>query len=290
MTETRFRECARCPLPLLALALGSGIAAAQQQPIELKLAYFVGDQHAMSQWLIKWADKLEKDSGGRIVVKRFPGSQMGPVQQHYDLARTGQADVAWFLHGATPGRFPLTEIVAAALSGRQRRDRHQGAQRSRAAREISRCRAQGREGAAAAHASARQDPHHQEADPHHRRHEGHAAALRLADHSRLRRGARRHAGRRACRPSRSSSCRRARSTACSSITAAPASPSRWAAPSSTRPRCIPTCRASASVMNQDFWNKLPPDLQALVDQVDGRRRKGSRRGLGWARRRPARRR
>ena len=24
---------------------------------------------------------------------------------------TGQADVAWFLHGATPGRFPLTEIV-----------------------------------------------------------------------------------------------------------------------------------------------------------------------------------
>ena len=77
----------------------------------MKLAYFVGDQHAMSQWLIKWSDKLEKESGGRITVKRFPGSQMGPVQQHYDFARTGQADVAWFLHGATPGRFPLTELV-----------------------------------------------------------------------------------------------------------------------------------------------------------------------------------
>jgi TRAP-type C4-dicarboxylate transport system substrate-binding protein len=36
---------------------------------------------------------------------------MGPVQQHYDYARTGQADVSWFLHGATPGRFPLTELV-----------------------------------------------------------------------------------------------------------------------------------------------------------------------------------
>ncbi len=95
----------------LALAVSAGSAAAQQKPIELKLAYFVGDQHAMSKWLIKWADQLEKDSGGRIVVKRFPGSQMGPVQQHYDFARTGQADVAWFLHGATPGRFPLTEIV-----------------------------------------------------------------------------------------------------------------------------------------------------------------------------------
>ncbi len=82
-----------------------------QQKFEMKLAYFVGDQHAMSRWLIKWSENLEQQSGGRITVKRFPGSQMGPVQQHYDFARTGQADVAWFLHGATPGRFPLTELV-----------------------------------------------------------------------------------------------------------------------------------------------------------------------------------
>ena len=78
----------------------------------MKLAYFVGDQHAMSQWLIKWSEQLEKGSGGRIAVKRFPGAQMGPTPGHYDFARTGQADVAWFLHGGTPGRFPLTEIVS----------------------------------------------------------------------------------------------------------------------------------------------------------------------------------
>jgi TRAP-type C4-dicarboxylate transport system substrate-binding protein len=93
----------------------AGVVAAPavwaQQKFDMKLAYFVGDQHAMAQWLIKWSDSLEKQSGGRITVKRFPGSQMGPVPQHYDFARTGQADVAWFLHGATPGRFPLTEII-----------------------------------------------------------------------------------------------------------------------------------------------------------------------------------
>jgi TRAP-type transport system periplasmic protein len=98
-----------------ALATMAGALAAPavwaQQKFEMKLAYFVGDQHAMSRWLIKWCEQLEKDSGGRITVKRFPGSQMGPVQQHYDFARTGQADVSWFLHGATPGRFPLTELV-----------------------------------------------------------------------------------------------------------------------------------------------------------------------------------
>src|SRR6516225_10218315 len=101
----------RVGVSLVALATLLPANLAFAGAIELKLAYFVGDQHAMSQWLVKWANNLERDSGGRITVKRFPGSQMGPVQQHYDFVRTGQADVAWFLHGATPGRFPLTEIV-----------------------------------------------------------------------------------------------------------------------------------------------------------------------------------
>ena len=95
-----------------AIALAAAGAVQAQQKIEMKLAYFVGDQHAMSQWLIKWSEQLEKGSGGRIAVKRFPGAQMGPTPGHYDFARTGQADVAWFLHGGTPGRFPLTEIVS----------------------------------------------------------------------------------------------------------------------------------------------------------------------------------
>ena len=94
-----------------ALAMAAAGAVQAQQKTEMKLAYFVGDQHAMSQWLIKWSEGLEKGSGGRIAVKRFPSAQMGPTPGHYDFARTGQADVAWFLHGGTPGRFPLTEII-----------------------------------------------------------------------------------------------------------------------------------------------------------------------------------
>ena len=103
------RSRSLCLLAALGLAWSSAPFA--QQKIEMKLAYFVGDQHAMSQWLIKWSGQLEKGSGGRIAVKRFPSAQMGPTPQHYDFARTGQADVTWFLHGGTPGRFPLTEIV-----------------------------------------------------------------------------------------------------------------------------------------------------------------------------------
>ena len=94
----------------LAVSLCFAAGAGAQQKIEMKTAYFMPDQHVMGQWFVKWSEQLEKGSGGRIAVKRFPSGQMGPPPGHYDFARTGQSDVAWFLHGLTPGRFPLTEI------------------------------------------------------------------------------------------------------------------------------------------------------------------------------------
>jgi TRAP-type transport system periplasmic protein len=98
---------------LLASAFAAALAAGAQaqDKIEVKVAEFVGAQHFMSQWLVKWGEKLEKQSNGRLVFKHFPGASMGPVPAHYDLAASRRAEVSWFLHGATPGRFPLTELM-----------------------------------------------------------------------------------------------------------------------------------------------------------------------------------
>src|SRR5687768_16059434 len=92
-----------------ALAVAAGAQAQDKQ--ELKVAGFLGPQHFMTQWLVKWTEKLEKGSNGRLAFKHFWGASMGPAPAHYDLARSGQADVSWFLHGGTPGRFPLTELI-----------------------------------------------------------------------------------------------------------------------------------------------------------------------------------
>jgi TRAP-type C4-dicarboxylate transport system substrate-binding protein len=86
--------------------------AVAQQKYEVKVAEFVGAQHFMTKWLVQWGEKLEKASNGRLVFKHFPGAQMAPPPAHYDLARTGRAEVSWFLHGGTPGRFPLTELIS----------------------------------------------------------------------------------------------------------------------------------------------------------------------------------
>jgi len=96
---------------LCGAALAFAVAAQAQDKFELKVSTFVVPQHFMSQWLVKWGEKLEKASNGRLMFKHFPSASMAPTPAQYDLAASGRAEVAWFLHGATPGRFPLTELT-----------------------------------------------------------------------------------------------------------------------------------------------------------------------------------
>ncbi len=93
-----------------ALALSVASASALAQSKELKIAHFVTPKHSVSQWIERWSKKIEAGTGGEVSFKIFPGGQLGPPPKYYDIARRGQADVTWIVHGFTPGRFPLSEI------------------------------------------------------------------------------------------------------------------------------------------------------------------------------------
>jgi len=92
----------------VALAISAHLATAQA--IELKIAHFVPPTHPISIWIEKWSKRMEAQSKGELTFKIFPGGQLGPPPKYFDIARTGQADITWFVHGFTPGRFPLTEL------------------------------------------------------------------------------------------------------------------------------------------------------------------------------------
>ena len=85
---------------------------ARAQPIELRVSHYLPPNHALHKVLEDWSAELEAKSGGRLTLRIYPASQMGPVQRQFDLARNGQADMALGLTGATPGRYPMTEIAA----------------------------------------------------------------------------------------------------------------------------------------------------------------------------------
>jgi len=62
---------------------------------------------AHTKFLVPWAEKVEKESNGRIKIDIFPAMQMGgKPPQLFDQARKGVADITWTVAGYTPGRFP----------------------------------------------------------------------------------------------------------------------------------------------------------------------------------------
>jgi TRAP-type transport system periplasmic protein len=82
------------------------------QTIELKVSHYLPPNHTIQKALEAWAQEVDKRSDGRLKLKIYPSAQLGPVQRQLDLARNGQADIAVGLTGATPGRYPMTELVS----------------------------------------------------------------------------------------------------------------------------------------------------------------------------------
>ena len=87
-------------------------AFAQAQTVELKVSHYLPPNHTFQKELVRWGDELSAKSNGRLKLNIFPASQLGPVNRQFDLARNGVVDIAVGLHGATPGRYPISELVS----------------------------------------------------------------------------------------------------------------------------------------------------------------------------------
>jgi len=97
---------------IAAAALVSMAAAAQPQEYTFRLHQFLAAQSAIpGNFLKPWADKVERESGGRIRIEHFPSMQLGGRPASLiDQVTDGAVDFVWTLHGYTPGRFPKAEV------------------------------------------------------------------------------------------------------------------------------------------------------------------------------------
>jgi TRAP-type C4-dicarboxylate transport system substrate-binding protein len=100
---------------VLAVACTGAVAvatAALAQDVTLRAHHFLGavsPQH--KDFLQPWADKVARESGGRIKIEVYPSMGLGGAPpQLYDQVKDGVVDIIWTLPGYTPGRFPRTEV------------------------------------------------------------------------------------------------------------------------------------------------------------------------------------
>ena len=83
----------------------------QAETVELTLAHAWATTHLVHVELQKWVDEVYEATDGRVKITIYSGGALsGPVEL-YDSLATGVADLAWFLQGYTPGKFPMTSVI-----------------------------------------------------------------------------------------------------------------------------------------------------------------------------------
>lgn len=89
-----------------------GALSAQAADVTLTVHHFLSPKApAQTKLLQPWADRIEKDSGGRIEVKIFPSMSLGgKPPELYQQVRDRVVDVVWTVPGYTPGVFPRAEV------------------------------------------------------------------------------------------------------------------------------------------------------------------------------------
>ena len=96
----------------LTMVLGTFMPVAGQEPLHLRFSSFTPPPHFMNGKVLQpWIDMVDKRTNGKLKIQLFPGAALGKPQDQYDMAVKGVADITWGILGYTPGRFPLATVT-----------------------------------------------------------------------------------------------------------------------------------------------------------------------------------
>jgi TRAP-type C4-dicarboxylate transport system substrate-binding protein len=99
-------------ISVVLLALTAGGAAFGEDVIRLKLSNHMPSLHHQNAvTFAAWAAEIAARSGGRLQIDIYPAEQLGKLSQQYNLVRRGDVDIALIMQGIPAGRFPLIELT-----------------------------------------------------------------------------------------------------------------------------------------------------------------------------------
>lgn len=109
MLRNVMKSAALTGAAVAALTMGAGSAISQE--VTLRMHTFIPPvANPGKTFLAPWAKKIEADSNGRLKVQPFWAMQLGgKAPQLLDQARDGVVDIVWTLPGFSPGRMPEVE-------------------------------------------------------------------------------------------------------------------------------------------------------------------------------------
>ncbi|OPY78727.1 MAG: C4-dicarboxylate-binding periplasmic protein precursor [Syntrophorhabdus sp. PtaU1.Bin058] len=92
----------------------SGLPATGAPKSTLSFSSWDSEKSAAAPAINQMVKDIEEGTGGAVAVKIHYAEALGKAKEHYEIALKGLADISYINVGFTPGRFPITDMVAFA--------------------------------------------------------------------------------------------------------------------------------------------------------------------------------
>ncbi|API93623.1 TRAP transporter substrate-binding protein [Virgibacillus pantothenticus] len=93
------------------VACSEGIASTSSEH-HLIISHFLPGSHPIQTDVFQAiGNEMKEKSNGAISYDLYPANALGDAGSQYDMAVTGEVDIALSVHGYSPGRFPLVSIL-----------------------------------------------------------------------------------------------------------------------------------------------------------------------------------
>jgi TRAP-type C4-dicarboxylate transport system substrate-binding protein len=96
---------------VLCVALIVFIASPVLAQVKLNYSIFFPAPAPQTQVATEWAKEIEKRTGGKVQITMFPGGTLTPAPQVYDGVVKGISDIGMSVFAYTRGKFPLIEVI-----------------------------------------------------------------------------------------------------------------------------------------------------------------------------------
>ncbi len=103
-------------LAIAATVAAAGVAAHAQTTVLRYSNWLPAGQVMRTEVIEPWIAEVNKVTEGRVRIETLP-KVVGTVPAQFDVVRDGQADLAVFIPGYTPGRFEISEVVELPFMG-----------------------------------------------------------------------------------------------------------------------------------------------------------------------------
>jgi TRAP-type C4-dicarboxylate transport system substrate-binding protein len=97
-------------LSVIGFSFFTSSAFGQAKPIELNYSIFFPETHKNAKLSAEWAKEIEKQTNGRVKITMFYSGTLTPADKCYDGVEKGISDIGFSVLAYTRGKFPLTEV------------------------------------------------------------------------------------------------------------------------------------------------------------------------------------